>query len=111
MFNFKAVKIEVYVPPEALVSVKNSMHAAGAGRLGDYDRAAAEIKVKGYWRPLEGANPFIGQKDELCSADEIKIEAYCSREFVSEVLRAIRSVHPYEEPVINVIPLLNHLFE
>ena len=30
---------------------------------------------------------------------------------VKDVLKAIRSAHPYEEPVINVIPLINHLFE
>lgn len=111
MYNFKAAKIEVYVPPEALEKVKQALHHAGAGRLGDYDCAAAEIKVKGYWRPLAGANPYLGSLDELCCADEIKIEAYCAREYIAEVLLAIRAAHPYEEPVINVIPLLNHLFE
>lgn len=109
--SFQAVKIEVYVPPEALEKVKAAMHNAGAGRLGDYDCAAAEIKVKGYWRPLSGASPYLGSLNELCSADEIKIEAYCGREYVREVLQAIRMAHPYEEPVISVIPLINHLFE
>ncbi|MFZ5950721.1 MAG: cytochrome C biogenesis protein [Candidatus Rifleibacteriota bacterium] len=111
MQNFKAAKIEVYVPAEALEAVKNAMHKAGAGRLGDYDCAAAEIKVKGYWRPLAGARPYLGSLNEICSADEIKIEAYCAREYIRDVLQAIRTSHPYEEPVINVIPLVNHLFE
>lgn len=111
MDNFTAAKIEVYVPPEALEAVKKALHNAGAGRLGDYDCAAAEIKVKGFWRPLAGANPYLGNLNELCTADEIKIEAYCAREYIREVLRAVRSAHPYEEPVINVIPLVNHLFE
>lgn len=111
MENFKAAKIEVYVPPEALEAVKKALHQAGAGRLGDYDCAAAEIKVKGYWRPLAGASPYLGSLDELCTADEIKIEAYCAREYIAAVLLAVRAAHPYEEPVINVIPLANHLFE
>lgn len=111
MENFKAAKIEVYVPPEALEAVKKAMHNAGAGRLGDYDCAAAEIKVKGYWRPLDGARPYLGTHNEICCAEEIKIEAYCAREHIRDVLHSIRSAHPYEEPVINVIPLANHLFE
>lgn len=111
MQNFIAVKIEVYVPLEALEAVKKSMHEAGAGKLGKYDFACAEIPVKGYWRALAGANPYNGKINEVCSADEVKIEAYCKRAFVRNVLLAIRAAHPYEEPVINVIPLINHLFE
>lgn len=111
MQNFKAAKIEVFVPPEALENVKKNMHAAGAGKMGDYDCAAAEIKVKGYWRPLEKANPYLGKKNEICCADEIKIEAYCAREYIGPVIKAIRSAHPYEEPVINAIPIINHMFE
>jgi len=29
---------------------------------------------------------------------------------VKEAMQVIRRVHPYEEPLINVIPLANHLF-
>lgn len=109
--NLKAVKIEVFVPPEALKKVKIAMHQAGAGKMGDYDWAAAEIQVKGYWRPLEGANPYLGEQNSICCADEIKIEAYCKKEYAAQVLKAIRQAHPYEEPVINAIPIINHLFE
>ncbi|GAB4272751.1 MAG: YqfO family protein [Candidatus Rifleibacteriota bacterium] len=111
MNDFEAVKIEVYVPEEALGRVKTALHEAGAGRLGNYDSAAAEIRVKGYWRPLDGSNPYNGKLNEICCADEVKVEAYCRREYVAEVLKSIRQAHPYEEPVINVIPLVNHLFE
>jgi hypothetical protein len=111
MENFTAAKIEVYVPAEALEKVKKGMHEAGVGRLGDYDCAAAEIKVRGYWRPLIGSDPYLGKVNEICSADEIKIEAYCARQYIAASLKAIREAHPYEEPVINVIPLINHLFE
>jgi hypothetical protein len=41
---------------------------------------------------------------------EYKMEINCRRELVEEAIRIIKSNHPYEEPLINVIPLANHLF-
>jgi len=43
--------------------------------------------------------------------EEYKVEVNCKRELVNEALKVIRSVHPYEEPLVNIIPLANHLFE
>ena len=34
------------------------------------------------------------------------MEVSCKGERLEETLRAVRAVHPYEEPVINVLPLL-----
>ena len=36
---------------------------------------------------------------------ELKVEVTCRTERVEETLKAVKVVHPYEEPVINVIPL------
>ena len=41
----------------------------------------------------------------MCQAEELKIEVCCRGERLCETLAAIRAAHPYEEPVINVIPL------
>jgi hypothetical protein len=38
---------------------------------------------------------------------ESKVEVNVHEEKLVDVLQAIRSVHPYEEPLINVIPLAN----
>lgn len=66
--------------------------------------------VRGYWRPLEGATPFQGRVGEISEGTECKVEARCDRRYVAEALAAIRRVHPYDEPLVNVIPLVNHLF-
>jgi hypothetical protein len=42
---------------------------------------------------------------------EHKIEVNCKRELVNEAMKVIRGIHPYDEPLVNVIPLANHLFE
>ena len=46
-------------------------------------------------------NLLIGAR----TAEELKIEVCCRGERLHETLAAVRAAHPYEEPVINVIPL------
>ncbi len=82
----------------------------GAGRIGSYDHTASTVQVTGYWRPLSGAIPFIGKEGEISSEPEIKIEVNCKREHIPETLHAIYENHPYEQPVVNIIPLVNELF-
>jgi hypothetical protein len=41
----------------------------------------------------------------VSEAEELKVEVNVSSDKLNSTLRAIRTVHPYEEPVINVIPL------
>ena len=55
---------------------------------------------------MEGANPHIGEVGVLCVQDEYKVEVCCPSDRLERTVRAIREVHPYEEPVINVIPLI-----
>ena len=47
----------------------------------------------------------MGTPGELCRAEELKLEVCCLGERLEETLAAIRAAHPYEEPVINVLPL------
>jgi hypothetical protein len=67
--------------------------------------------VQGYYRPLPGADPFEGQVGKISEIAEYKVEVNCERALVNEAMKVIRSVHPYEEPLVNVIALANHLFE
>ena len=52
-----------------------------------------------------GDGPLPGHAGEVCQAEELKIEVCCRGERLWETLAAVRAAHPYEEPVINVIPL------
>ena len=42
---------------------------------------------------------------EVCTQPELKVEVTCRTGQLEETLAAVKAVHPYEEPVINVIPL------
>jgi hypothetical protein len=55
---------------------------------------------------LKGTDPYIGSVGELSLEPELKVEVTIQAENLEKTLSAIREVHPYEEPVINVLPLL-----
>jgi hypothetical protein len=101
------LKIEIFIPQENLGALTEALHQAGAGKIGRYDHCLSVMPVKGTWRPLVGAEPFLGRVGELCTGEEVKVEVNCPQENIQAALQAIRRVHPYEEPVINVLQLLD----
>jgi hypothetical protein len=108
---FSEVKLEIFAPAQAVDSIRQALHEAGAGRIGNYDHCVAISTVQGYWRPLDGADPFDGQVGAISEGTECRIEMNCKAELVQAAIQAVRLVHPYEEPLINVVPLLNHFYE
>ncbi|MDR2751799.1 MAG: cytochrome C biogenesis protein [Clostridiales bacterium] len=99
------VKLEIFLPPESLENVAEALRQAGAGKIGNYDSCLSATPVKGRWRPMQEANPYNGEIGKLCEADELKVEVNCPLQDLKRALEFVRAVHPYEEPVINVIPL------
>jgi hypothetical protein len=95
--EFSQVKIEIFIPEEFVSVLREEISKAGAGIIGHYDHCTSVTEVRGYWRPLQGANPFGGKIGEIIEGRECKVEVNCPRETVSKVIKAIRSVHPYEE--------------
>ena len=57
------------------------------------------------WRPRAETHPYIGSENVISEEEELKVEVTILSEKLEETLRAIKEVHPYEEPVINVIKL------
>ena len=105
------VKLEIYTPEEYIKELRDTLTRIGACKVGEYDHVVSYQETKGFWKPLAGSHPFNGEKEEINSGMETKMEVRCPIEKVNEAMEVIRKIHPYEEPVINVIPLLNHLFE
>lgn len=111
MENFTDVKLEIFVPEDYAFKLRDELAKVGVGRLGDYDHCVAMVHVRGFFRPLPGSKPFEGEEGKITEVAEYKVEVNCKRDLVEEAIRVIRSVHPYEEPLVNVIPLANHLFD
>lgn len=105
--GFSRVKIEIFIPEEHVDVLREALASSGAGVIGNYDHCSSVTQVRGYWRPLAGAKPFDGIIGEVSEGHECKVEVNCPREIVRQVVKAIRKVHPYEEPLINIIPLMD----
>ena len=110
MENFTDVKLEIFVPQEHALKIRDELAKIGVGVIGNYDHCVAITPVRGFFRPMEGANPFEGEVGKISEVAEYKVEVNCKRELVNEAIKVIRSVHPYGEPLINVILLANNLF-
>lgn len=98
-------KIVVYVPESDADKLREAMGNAGAGKIGNYSHCTFTIKGTGRFKPLEGANPTIGEVGKLEEVAEERIETVCEGEKLSAVLKAIKDVHPYEEPATDVYPI------
>ncbi len=101
------VKLVVNVPASHVEATVEALHEAGAGRVGSYDHVVSTVPVTGRWRPLPGARPWAGTIGVVGSADEVRLETRCPVGHLDAALAAIRAVHPYEEPTIDVVPLLD----
>lgn len=105
--DIKEVKIEIYVLEEYIEPIRDSLTHLGACKIGNYDNVVSYHSAKGFWRPLSDSNPFSGEKGKICCGTEMKMEVRCPIEILQSAMQEIRRIHPYEEPVINIIPLLS----
>lgn len=103
------VKLVVFVPEEHESALRHALADAGAGRIGNYDHVFFVSSGRGFFRPLEGADPHIGQVGAICEVSECRVETVCRASRVQAVLDAMRQVHPYEEIAFDVFPMINHL--
>lgn len=107
MVKFEFVKIEVFIPEEFVKELRSELNKIGALTVDSkYDNCMAVSKMTGYWRPLEGADPYDGEIGKVSEAEECKVEFTCKYGIYEEVIATIKKVHPYETPVINVLPNL-----
>ena len=98
----KKYKIVVYVPESHGDALREAMATAGAGVIGNYTHCTFTVKGTGRFKPNKEANPTIGEVGKIVEIEEERIEAVCSEEKLEAVLKAIRAVHPYEEPATDV---------
>lgn len=98
-------KWAVMVPAADAGAVRAGMFAAGAGRIGDYDRCSWSIEGDGQFRPLDGADPAIGSVGALEHVRELRVEMVAERSLRERVRSALSASHPYEEPAYDLFEL------
>ena len=99
-------KLVVFVPPEALDDVREALFAAGAGRIGDYERCSWYAEGTGTFLGGESTSPSVGAAGRDERVRELRLETVFPEERQDEVVAALRRAHPYEEPAFDIYPLL-----
>jgi hypothetical protein len=107
--EFKFVKIAVFTPISHADKIREVLNESGAGGMGTYDNCSFSTKGIGRFRGIEGSNPAIGEVGKIEQVEEERIEVICSFEKYKEVIAAVKKAHPYEEPAIDVYPLLRYI--
>ena len=107
MTDGTTIKLEIFIPKSHFPTLQDTLRSVNAGVVGNYDSVLSYSTVRGTWRPLPGANPYDGTVGILCEGEEYKVEVCCLAENLAKTITAIKAIHPYEEPVINAIPLLS----
>ena len=103
--NTSYLKLEIFIPETHLPALQTALQGVDAGHIGNYDSCLSYSPVMSTWRPLPGTAPYIGTEGQTSCEPELKVEVTIRVEKYQETMDTIKRVHPYEEPVINTIPL------
>ena len=101
------LKLIYYVPESHLESTKLAVFEAGAGGIGNYEHCAWQVLGTGQFKPVKGANPFIGGVGELEQLEEWRVETIVPEDQASKVARALNASPPYEEPAFEFIQMVD----
>jgi dinuclear metal center YbgI/SA1388 family protein len=101
------MKLSTFVPVEQTETVLKALFEAGAGQLGDYEHCSFRTLGVGSFKPLEGANPFIGAVDKEEKVVEYKVEVLFERHLQGKIVAALQQAHPYEEVLYYLYTLEN----
>ena len=99
--------LQYYVPASHEQSVREALHAAGAGNIGEYSSCSFTSEGTGRFQPSADANPHTGIANELSEVNEVKVEMVFPSYLSGEILAALKSAHPYEEVAYSVTSLDN----
>jgi hypothetical protein len=100
-------KLVVFVPEDALEAVREAAFAAGAGRIGEYERCSAYGEVTGTFFGSEQSSPVLGERGREERVRELRLETIYPVEREHDVVAAVVASHPYEEPAFDLYPLAN----
>ena len=96
-----------FVPSDHLQAVLDALGTAGAGQFGEYSECAFVSAGHGRFRASEHAHPVVGERSALTELEEMRVETTVERSRARAIVDALRAAHPYEEPVISLLPLLD----
>ncbi|HAF36909.1 MULTISPECIES: Nif3-like dinuclear metal center hexameric protein [Sphingobacterium] len=101
-------KMVFFVPRSHVEDVRQALFDAGAGKIGKhYDQCSFNAAGYGSFRPLEGADPTLGEIGVQERVEETRIEVIYLKSIERKLLLALYEAHPYEEVAYDLFDIQN----
>lgn len=100
-------KLYTYVPTSHFEKVRDALFVAGAGNIGNYSECSFSVDGQGTFKANSEAKPFVGEIGQRHTESEKKLEVIFPSHLELQVLKSLRSAHPYEEIAYEIIALEN----
>lgn len=101
----RRVKLVTFVPAGHEDEVRDALAQAGAGVIGRYSHCAFTSPGRGSFKPMESANPYIGQVGRVEQVEEVRLEMVVPQADAAKAVAALKRAHPYEEVAYDLYPL------
>jgi hypothetical protein len=98
-------KLVWFVPEEALNATRDAVFAAGAGRIGAYERCSWYTAGTGTFLGGEGTEPTVGAAGREERTPELRVETVVPGDHVEAAVGALIAAHPYEKVAYDLYPL------
>ena len=95
--NEGSYKLVWFVPEDALDTTRDAVFAAGAGRIGEYERCSWYMRGTGTFLGGEGSDPTIGEAGREERVAELRVETVVPGNRAKAAVAALLEAHPYEE--------------
>jgi hypothetical protein len=99
-------KLVWFVPEDALDATRDAVFAAGAGRIGEYERCSWYTPGTGTFLGGEGTEPAIGEAGREEHVAELRVETVVPAARARAIVEALVAAHPYEEVPFELYPLV-----
>ena len=105
------VKLAFFVPKEFEEKLLNKLFQLLDFKIDNYSCVSFRNYGTGTFKPHQSAKPFIGEANEICNVEEVKIEAVIKKNEIAKIIPALKSAHPYEVMAYDIYPLYNSFSE
>jgi len=100
-------KLVVFVPLDDVSEISDAIFNAGGGIIGEYQKCSSQIIGEGTFEGSENSNPHAGKKNTFETVIEVRLEILVDSWKLDSVIKAMKDVHPYEEPAYDIYRLKN----
>lgn len=100
-------KLVTFAPTAYIEKIQEALFAVGGGCIGNYSSCSFSHLGMGTFKAEENCHPFCGEIGKIHHEKESCLEMVIPNYLINKTIKALYSVHPYEEPAIDLIHLQN----